>query len=73
MWFLALIAVAGYLAYQRFSLLITTILLASCVVIYTLFGHGNLFVVIPLWLMVLLIALLNVDVLRIRFSTRHTR
>jgi len=69
-WFLALIAIGGYFAYQRFSLLISTVLLAICVVIYTLFGHGNLFIVIPLWLIVLVIALLNVDVLRIRLISR---
>ena len=63
-------AVSGYLAYQRLSLLVSTLLLALCVVIYTLFGHGNLFIVIPLWLIVLVMALLKVDAVRIRLISR---
>ncbi len=70
MWLAGLIAVGCYLAYQRVSLLMSTLLLALCVVIYTLFGHGTLFIVIPLWLMLLVMAFLNVDVLRTRLIIR---
>ena len=69
-WVMAWIALSFYLAYQRASLLVSTLLFAVGVVAYTLYGHGTLVSVIPLWLVLVVLVLLNIDVLRIRLISR---
>jgi len=69
-WVMAWIALSFYLAYQRASLLVSTMLFAVGVVAYTLYGHGTLVSVIPLWLVLVVLVLLNIDVLRIRLISR---
>ncbi|MGD9841966.1 MAG: acyl-CoA dehydrogenase [Steroidobacteraceae bacterium] len=69
-WLLALIIGGFYLAYQRVSLLISTLLFGAGVVAYTLLGGGSLIAIIPLWLVLAVLLLLNIDPLRIRLISR---
>jgi acyl-CoA dehydrogenase len=69
-WLLAFLAGGFYLAYQRVSLAVSTLLFGLGVLAYTLRSESALWVVIVLWLVLLVLALLNIDSLRVRLISR---
>jgi acyl-CoA dehydrogenase len=69
-WLLALIGGGFYLAYQRLSLAVATLLFGIGVLAYTLFGGSGLASVIIVWMVLMALLLLNIESLRIRLISR---
>ena len=70
LWSAAFIGGGLYLAYQRVSLALSTLLFGMAVVLFTLFSDAGLSAVIFMWLVLLILVLLNIDSLRIRLISR---
>ncbi|MGC3981443.1 MAG: acyl-CoA dehydrogenase [Steroidobacteraceae bacterium] len=70
LWLLLFLGGGLYLAYQRASLALATLLFGVGVLAYTLFGGGGLVMVIVLWLVLAVLLLLNLDAFRIRLISR---
>lgn len=69
-WVLLFVLGFIWLAYQRASLRMATVLFVVAAVAYTLFADATLWSVIPLWIMLAVLVLLNIDSLRIRLISR---
>ncbi len=69
-WFLVIVGGSLYLAYQRVSLLTATAAAGAVLLAYSIVGRPPLPWLVALWLVFALLALLNVDALRLRFVTR---
>jgi acyl-CoA dehydrogenase len=70
LWIALFCAGALVLAYQRVSLRAATVTLGVALVAYSLFGHGSLPWQIVLWVGFTLLALLNVDTVRMQYVTK---
>ena len=69
-WFLVFVLGALTLAYNRASLLTTTLVYAGGLLAYGLFGSASLPWLIVLWAVLAVLVFLNIDALRIRFISR---
>ena len=69
-WFLAFLAGALVLAYQRVSLLTATVAYGAALLLYGFFGAPSLPVLILSWSVLAILVLLNIDAFRIRFISR---
>ncbi|MGE0115734.1 MAG: acyl-CoA dehydrogenase [Steroidobacteraceae bacterium] len=69
-WLLIFVGGGFYLAYQRASLAVSTLLFGIAVLAYSVFGDGGLTAVIILWLVLAALVLLNLDAFRIRLISR---
>jgi acyl-CoA dehydrogenase len=69
-WLLAFFVGGFYLAYQRVSLLLSTLLFTAGVIAYSTLGNPALLSIILLWLAVAVLVLLNITPLRIRLISR---
>jgi acyl-CoA dehydrogenase len=69
-WLLVFGGGALWLAYQRASLTAATITYAVALWAYTWFGDAGLAWLVPLWVLLAIMVLLNIDGLRLRFISR---
>jgi len=69
-WLLIFLGGALWLAYQRASLKVTTIVYAIALAAYTWLGDAGLAWLTPLWVLLAILVLLNIDDLRMRFISR---
>jgi acyl-CoA dehydrogenase len=70
LWFVIFAGGALYLAYQRVSLRVATLVAGIALLAYTALGTGSAAWLLTLWLGLALLALLNVDPFRLRYLTR---
>src|SRR6267154_336123 len=69
-WLLVFVGGALWLAYQRASLAVATIAYAIALWAYTWFGDAGLAWLMPLWVLLAIMVLFNIDGLRLRFISR---
>ena len=68
-WLLLFIATPIVLVYRRMDLLLSTLVMAALLALYTLFGHGSWLWLLILWVLFAGFALLNVKPLRKRYAS----
>jgi acyl-CoA dehydrogenase len=71
LWIAFFAAGALVLAYQRVSLRVATLAVGVAMIAYSLFGHGSLPWQIVLWVAFTLLALLNIDTVRLQYVTKR--
>ena len=70
LWFILLVGGLVYVAYQRVSLLTTTVALGLALAAYSVWGSASTAWLVVLWLAFAALALLNLDAFRLRYVTR---
>ena len=69
-WFVLFVVGALALAYHRVSLLAATLTYGGALLLYAFFGASPLPWLIPLWVLLALLVLLNIDAFRMRYVSR---